>query len=89
MEDLISGHPSWMRDALGLESVVFKELCHQLCVISGLSDSRGITLEEKVAMFLYLGVHNNSHRDIAEQFQHSTCTISVYVNDFCLRQPFS
>ena len=79
VQDLISGHESQMKDALGVENVVFRELCRQLCLISGLSDSKNLDLEEKVAMFLYLGVHNTGHRDIAERFQRSTSTVSLYV----------
>lgn len=79
VQDLLNGHELRMRDALGIESQIFKKLCHQLFMISGLSDSRSIDLEEKVAMFLYLGVHNSGHRDIAERFQHSTNTVSVCV----------
>lgn len=84
VEDLISGHPQRMKNALGVESHVFRELCHQLFLISGLADSRDVDLEEKVAMFLYLGVHNNGHHDIAKRFQRSTATVSGYVGVFLL-----
>ncbi|THV04200.1 hypothetical protein K435DRAFT_577361, partial [Dendrothele bispora CBS 962.96] len=46
----------------------------------GLEDSRGITLEEKVAIFLYASVTGLNIRHTGERFQRSNETISKY---FC------
>ena len=45
-----------------------------------MEDSRSVTLHEQVAIFLYTVTGNNSTRRVAERFQHSTQTISNYVN---------
>ena len=64
--------------SLGVSKDVFLELCKQLHEKTGLQDSRYITREEKVAIFLYFGRHAAGQRDIAERFQHSGETISEY-----------
>ncbi|CAN1324393.1 hypothetical protein LINPERPRIM_LOCUS33080 [Linum perenne] len=56
---------------------IFVHLCEELKK-HGLQHSKNITVEEQVAMFLMILAHSNSARDNAEDFQHSTATVSKY-----------
>jgi hypothetical protein len=47
----------------------------------GLQDTRNITLEEHLAIFLYTCVTGLSIRHVGERFQHANATISKYVLD--------
>lgn len=55
----------------------------QLC---GLTDSRDVTLQEQVAIFLYTCVTGLSIQHVGERFQHSNETISKYVYIFHFSQ---
>lgn len=48
--------------------------------LHGLTDSRDVSLEEQVAIFLYACVTGLSIRHIGERFQHSNETISKYAH---------
>ncbi|CAN1233370.1 hypothetical protein LINPERPRIM_LOCUS3878 [Linum perenne] len=60
-----------------MERHIFMHLCEEL-TNHGLSPSKNITVQEQVAMFLMILAHSNSARDNAEDFQHSTATVSKY-----------
>ncbi|CAN1340639.1 hypothetical protein LINPERPRIM_LOCUS38910 [Linum perenne] len=60
-----------------MERHIFLHLCEEL-TNHGLCPSKNITVQEQVAMFLMILAHSNSARDNAEDFQHSTATVSKY-----------
>ncbi|CAN0885139.1 hypothetical protein LINGRAHAP2_LOCUS15035 [Linum grandiflorum] len=60
-----------------MDKHIFLDFCKELKG-HGLQASKTITVEEQVAMFLMILAHSNSVRDNAEDFQHSTTTISKY-----------
>ena len=78
VQELISGHPLQIKTELGMRLELFKCLVDELrdC---GLEDSRGVTLEEQLAIFLHTCVTGLSIRHVGERFQHANATISRYV----------
>jgi hypothetical protein len=79
VRELILGHPKRIQTELGMRVHVFTALVQELHETCGLSDSRGITLEEQVAIFLYTCVTGLSVRHVGERFQRSNATVSKYV----------
>lgn len=73
--ELLDGHPKRMHTELGVHVPVFRQLILELQEV-GLGPSKHISLEEKVAIFLYASVTGLSVRHLAERFQHSNETIS-------------
>ncbi|THU81627.1 hypothetical protein K435DRAFT_580352, partial [Dendrothele bispora CBS 962.96] len=53
VQELLTGHLQHIKTELGVCLHVFLALVAHLRLVCGLEDSRGITLEEKVAIFLY------------------------------------
>ena len=79
--ELLEGHPEHIRCELGVHKHVFRFLVSYLQVI-GEQHSRGISLEEQVAIFLYRCVTGVSVRHAGERFQRSNDTILKYVTHF-------
>lgn len=76
--ELLSGHPERIRCELGVRHHVFYSLLDHLRAM-GYSDSRGVLLEEQLAIFLYTCVTGLSIRHVGERFQRANGTISQYV----------
>jgi hypothetical protein len=76
VEELIEGHPDRIKCELGMRLHVFLALVATLRATSGLRDSKNVTLEEQVAIFLYTCVTGLSIRHVGERFQRSNETIS-------------
>ncbi|KAJ7762534.1 hypothetical protein B0H16DRAFT_1209189, partial [Mycena metata] len=53
VKELIAGHPDRIKNCLGMRLHVFLIFIHQLRIVGGLNDSRGVTLQEQGAIFLY------------------------------------
>ena len=75
VNELVYGHPERIRNCLGMRVHVFLALISELR-LCGLTDSRYVTLREKVAIFLYTSVTGLSVRHVGERFQRSNDTIS-------------
>lgn len=73
--ELLHGHPERIRCELGVHKHVFRFLVSYLQTI-GVRHSRGVMLEEQLAIFLYRCVTGLSIRHVAERFQRSNGTIS-------------
>ncbi|CAK5267042.1 unnamed protein product [Mycena citricolor] len=52
--ELLNGHPDRIRTELGMRKEVFLLLIQQLQIVTGLSDSRYVSIKEQVAIFLYM-----------------------------------
>lgn len=78
LDELIVGHPNRIKTELGMRVHVFLALVAQLRLLAGLTDSKHVTAEEQVAIFLYTCVTGMSVRNVGERFQHSNETISKY-----------
>jgi hypothetical protein len=77
VSELLTGHPDRIRCELGVRRHVFYILLN-LLRDSGCRNSKYITLEEQLAIFLYGSVTGLSVRHLGERFQHSNETISKY-----------
>ncbi len=77
VKELISGHPDRIYHELGMKLEVFIPFVMELRCC-GLKDGRLISVEEQAAIFLYMSVTGLRLRHVAERFQHSHETISLY-----------
>ena len=74
--EILNGNNSRCYEQLRMNKHVFLSLCNVLKEKELLENSRYITVEEQVAMFLYVISHNEQHRVVGERYQHSTETTS-------------
>lgn len=81
--ELLTGHPKRIRTELGVTHSVFTALIEELQRI-GITGSRYVTLEEQLAIFLYMSVTGMTIRHAGERFQRSNGTIATYVPLNCL-----
>jgi hypothetical protein len=75
LDELLTGHSKWFYRSMGMNKHVFKQLLWEL-IQTGLHDTRYVTAEEQLAIFLYLAVMGLAHE---EHFQRSPNTISKWV----------
>jgi hypothetical protein len=73
--ELLSGHLERIRCELGMHAHVFAELISELRIL-GHTNSKFVSLEEQLAIFLYTSVTGLSIRHVGERFQRSNDTIS-------------
>jgi hypothetical protein len=73
--ELLAGHPERIRCELGMHRHVFAELISELRRM-GHSNSKYVSLEEQLSIFLYACVTGLTIRHIGERFQRSNETIS-------------
>ena len=77
VQELLAGHPERIRSELGVHKHVFKVLL-QLLHNAGYNDSKHVSLEEQLSIFLYASVTGLSTQHIGERFQRSNNTITRY-----------
>lgn len=73
--ELMTGHPGRIRCELGVSAQVFSALVAYLQEI-GITRSKHVSLEEQLAIFLYISVTGLTIRHVGERFQRSNETIS-------------
>jgi len=73
--ELVAGHPNCIRCELGVSREVFMELVQELRQL-GHRNSKYVSLEEQLAIFLYMSVTGLTIRHVGEHFQRSNETIS-------------
>jgi hypothetical protein len=73
--ELLSGHPERMQTALGVNLHVFSALISELQA-AGYKNSKYVSLEEQLAIYLYACVTGLTIRHLGEHFQRSNETIS-------------
>ena len=78
VQELLHGHPRRIRTELGVREHVFRQLIFTLHHM-GHGDSKYVTLEEQLAIFLYTCVTGLTSEHVGERFQRSGETISRYV----------
>ena len=76
--EVLNGHWSRCYDLFRMNKDVFGLFCGVLKEKNLLKNSRYLSVEEQVAMFLFIIGHNERHRVVAERFQHSISTTSHY-----------
>jgi hypothetical protein len=77
VHELRNGHPERIRTELGVHKHVFDALIFEL-LIMGYHDSKNVTIEEQLAIFLYMCVTGLTVCHAGERFQRSNATISKY-----------
>ena len=75
VDELLGGHPERIRTELGMHKDIFLALVSKLRDL-GHTDSKYVSLEEQVAIFLYASVTGLTVRHLGERFQRSNETIS-------------
>lgn len=85
--ELLCGHPDRIRTELGVTLEVFKDFIQELQYL-GYGSSRYVSLEEQLAIFLYMCVTGSTIRHVGERFQRSNETISRLVQKDSLSQNF-
>lgn len=78
-EILEASHSERLPTVLGISRHVFYKLLEMLIMHAGFSDSRDVLVEEKLAIFLWLGRYNSSFREIGERFQRTNDTVHRHV----------
>ena len=76
VDELLEGHPICFYDNLTMNRHVFRQLLRALNEKAGLGDSKYVTLEEQLAVFLYFSATGCSVQKLEERFQRSPDTIS-------------
>jgi hypothetical protein len=76
VRQLSEGHRGRFYDNLGMNRHVFRWLLRALIEKAGQGDTKHVTLEEQLAMFLYFSVTGSSIRKLEEWFQRSPDTVS-------------
>ena len=74
--ELLAGHPQCIHTELGVSHEIFIALLHHI----GHTDSKFVSLEEQLAIFLYESVTGLTVQHLGERFQWSNETIAKYSN---------
>lgn len=74
--ELLAGNERRMRNTFGITPAVFMRLVKALHDHAGITDSKYVSAEEKLAMFLYACRTGASTRVLEDRFQNSTATVS-------------
>ena len=78
LDELLAGHPQRFYDGMGMNKHVFRALLREL-IKYGLHDTRYVSAEEQLAIFLYLAVTGLPQRHLEERFQRSPSTLTKCV----------
>jgi hypothetical protein len=79
LDELLVGHPERFKRQLGVAKHVFHRLSKELQQLSGLCNSKYVTADEQLAIFLHLARTGDSNRMLQERFQCGGETISKYL----------
>ena len=75
VQELLNGHPERIRTEFGVHKEVFRSLIEELQSM-GHGDTRYVTLDEQLAIFLYMSVTGLTVWHVGERFQRANATIS-------------
>jgi hypothetical protein len=78
LNELVDGHDRRFYNEMGLRKHVFKKLICVLGTDAGLVDTRHVSSEEQLAIFLHYVHRGLSNRTLQERFQRSADTITKY-----------
>lgn len=81
MTEVLEGHVMNCL-AYRMEPEVFKSTAEFLRRKNLVRDTRGVRVEEKLAMFMYMLSHNASYQDMQYEFKHSGATIHLHIRAF-------
>ena len=80
--ELLMGHPEWIQCELGVHAHVFTKLILELQAL-GHSNSKFVSLEKQLTIFLYSSITGLTIWHIRKWFQWSNETISQWVSFLC------
>ncbi|XXG82524.1 hypothetical protein AAC387_Pa10g0452 [Persea americana] len=80
LNEILTGHPRKCLDIFRMSSGCFLLLVNELKHRGHLRDSRAVSVEEQLAIFLFTIGHSQRNRVMQNLFQHSGETISRYFN---------
>ncbi|XP_011624532.1 uncharacterized protein LOC105420895 [Amborella trichopoda] len=76
MEEILQGHRERYLQVCHMELNVFQNFCEILRSRHLLNDTRGVKVEEQLAMFLYILGKSSINRTVQDRFQYSGETVS-------------
>jgi hypothetical protein len=79
INELVTGHPDRFHKQMGMRKHIFRRLLNELQLHHGLRDSKHVTAEEQLAIFLYFARTGLPSCMIQERFQRSGHTIHISV----------
>ena len=80
IREILDGHPQRCLDILRMESHIFQLLCDHLRSKNLLKNSKGVSVEEQLGMFMYMLSRNASYLTLTDRFQHSPETVHRHIN---------
>uniref|UniRef100_A0A0E0KTI6 Uncharacterized protein n=1 Tax=Oryza punctata TaxID=4537 RepID=A0A0E0KTI6_ORYPU len=79
LEEILQGHVMDCKVAFRMEPHVFKTIANYLREEKLLKDSRGLRIEEKLGIFMFMLAHNASFQDLQYEFKHSGSTLHMHI----------
>jgi hypothetical protein len=80
VDELLNGHEGRFYNELGMRKHVFRRLLNVLERLADFGDTKHVTAEEQLSIFLHFARRALSNRGLQERFQRSGDTISKYVH---------
>jgi hypothetical protein len=81
VKEINEGHESWCKSGFRMEKEIFKATSNFLRRENLLCDTRGVSIEEQLGMFMYMISHNASNQMLQKAFQHSGDTIHQKISE--------
>ena len=81
LTELLTGNPRRVSEVLGMSAATFNKLCEWIHNYTLLRGTRGMSLNEKVTMFVWTLIHGASNREVQERWTHSGDTVSQYFHE--------
>ena len=78
LKELLAGNDDCFYEQLGVSKFIFRRLLQELQLCCGLCNSRHISADEQLAIFLHFAQTSLSSRMLQERFQRSGDTITRY-----------
>lgn len=75
-QELLNGHPRRFQEKLRMPRPTFFLLRNWLLTNTALTSTKGVTIEEKLAMFLMIVGQGASNRTVQERYQHAGDTVT-------------
>ncbi|BAF16853.2 Os05g0217900 [Oryza sativa Japonica Group] len=79
LQEILEGHVMDCKVAFRMEPHVFKTIANYLREEKLLKDSRGLRIEEKLGIFMFMLAHNASFQDLQYEFKHSGSTLHRHI----------